>query len=419
MPALTGVYQPPGDKSISHRVFILAALAGKRCVIHNPLVCQDTQATLHCLEQLGSDWQQEKNSIAMVPGKRPEAVAHLHAANSGTTARLLLGVLVRRRFASILDGDESLRNRPMERVVTPLRAMGGRIRYLQKPGRLPLHVLPAQRLRGGRFFVNLPSAQVKSALLLAGLGCEAPLHLYHPYCSRDHTERLFAHLGLPMERHKAHIQLRPGADVPAFSYTVAGDFSSAFFFLTAALLVPGSRLRILSVGVNPTRIGALKVLQRMGARLTVRPGGEHAGEPTGDIQVSPMPLRGTTVHQVEVPALIDELPALCLCMARATSPSVIHGVGELRHKESDRLAGICTLLADLARFTIQGDSLYIHPGRRTSSPIPDAGNFSRDHRLAMLLAIKELLLRGNPGRRFTAVAVSYPDFYKDLERLIG
>jgi 3-phosphoshikimate 1-carboxyvinyltransferase len=412
--------RPPGDKSITHRALLLAALADGTSQIERPLTSLDARSMAGALRALG---------VAVSPLRRGGRVAiagrglgglrapagTVHCGNSGTTARFLLGVLAAFPFSVRLTGDASLRRRPMRRVTRPLTMMGARFEEEAGDG-LPLTV------RGGRlaplsYDMPVATAQVKSALLFAGLAGHVPVRLTEPAPSRDHTERLLEALGVKLERGNGTVALAPAERLPAFALTVPGDISSAAFLIAAALL--GRReVRIQGVGVNPTRAGVLRVLQRMGAPLSVTSTGDVLGEPVADLLVRPGALEACDVSAEEVPSVIDEIPVLAVLASRARGESVFHGVGELRVKESDRLA---LLAANLRAIGVtaeaSADTLWVTGGDR-----PPRGRIetARDHRLAMAFAV----LGTVPGARITlsetaSVAVSYPGFFDDLAVVTG
>jgi 3-phosphoshikimate 1-carboxyvinyltransferase len=332
----------------------------------------------------------------------------------------MLGILAGQRFAATLTGDASLRRRPMRRVTEPLRTMGAQI--TERGDGLPL-TIRGGRLRGLTYTSPVASAQVKSALLFAGLTGGVPVTIREPYRSRDHTERLFAHLGLGIHAHDSVVSYQPSAlSVPRFQVSVPGDVSSAAFLVAAAVLAEDGELLIENVGVNPTRTGFLVVLERMGAhvaRVNLR---DEGGEPVADLVVRPgrvgAPLRGTDVSAAEIPTLVDEVPVLAVLASRASGSTVFREVGELRVKESNRLELIATNLRALgARAEVRGNDLHVEG---SENPRPPRGRVetASDHRLAMAFAV----LGSVPGadvrlseRR--SVAISYPGFFKDLKRI--
>ena len=412
-----GVVRPPGDKSISHRALMLAALARGKSALTGLLTGDDVKSSARVLRQLGVDVGTiREDATVCVTGKRlTPHVSRLHCGNSGTTARLLLGILAGQRFASTLTGDASLRRRPMRRVTEPLREMGATF-IEQRGDGLPI-TIQGGRLRGLVYTSPVASAQVKSALLLAGLTGGVPVTIREPYRSRDHTERLFAHLGLGIHEHDSVISYQPSVvSVPPFQMAVAGDTSSAAFMVAAAALAEQGELLIENVGVNPTRTGYLVVLQRMGARVDRVNLRDEGGEPVADLIARPASLTATAISAAEIPTLVDEVPVLAVLASRARGETVFREVGELRVKESNRLELVAANLRAVGvRAEARGNDLHVEGTERPPRGIVQT---AADHRLAMAFAV----LGTVPGadvrlseRR--SVAISYPSFFKDLKRI--
>ncbi len=412
-----GIVRPPGDKSISHRALLLAALARGNSELTGRLPGEDVQSTARVLRQLGAAIAPVRNGVTVrVRGRglrfrRPSAT--LHCGNSGTTTRLGLGLLAAQPFASRLTGDASLRARPMRRVTEPLGRMGARIED-RGTGTLPLEI------RGGRLHAleydsPIASAQVKSALLLAGLAANVAVTVREPYRSRDHTERLFAHLGLGIHDRNGAIVFLPSdrPTVPPFSLAVPADISSAAFLIAAAVLAESGELVVENVGVNPTRTGFLTVLERMGARVERVNLHDECGEPVADLVARPASLRGTEVQAAEIPLLIDEVPILAVLASRARGETVFRDVGELRVKESNRLELVAANLRAVgAQAEARGDDLFVQGGE--GAPRGRVVT-ALDHRLAMAFGV----LGTVPGAAIrlserASVAVSYPRFFRDL-----
>ncbi len=418
-----GAMTPPPDKSITHRALLLAAVADGRSRIANPLATGDCLSTRACLRALGVEVLAEPGGRAwLVSGRGLAGLAEppdvLDAQNSGTTIRLLCGLLAGRPQHAVLTGDDSLRSRPMLRVVEPLRGMGARIEG-RAGGRLPPLALLAGSgtLRALRYDLPVPSARVKSALLLAALRGDGESSLGGALDSRDHTERLLGWLGLPLEARAGRLHLSPPSSVPPFELEVPGDPSSAAFFLAAAL-VSGRELEVAGCGLNPTRLGFIRVLSRMGAALVELPEGQSGGEPLGRLRFEPGDLQGVAVEAGEVPALIDEVPLLAVLGAFARGRTVVRGAGELRHKESDRLAAVGRLLEAVGgRVELDGDGFAVEGPQALRPGTVDPGG---DHRIAMAAAV---LGAGIPGgvevRGFEAAAVSFPDFLATFRALGG
>ena len=415
-----GRVRPPGDKSISHRALLLAALAQGTSELTGLLPGEDVQSTARVLRQLGARIAPvQPGATVRVQGRglrlrRPSAT--LHCGNSGTTTRLGLGVLAAQPFVSRLTGDASLRARPMRRVTEPLQRMGARIDD-HGTGTLPLQIRGGA-LRALEYDSPVASAQVKSALLLAGLTGNVPVTVREPYRSRDHTERLFAYLDLGIHERHGAIVFTP-SDSPTvrpFSLAVPGDLSSAAFLVAAAVLAESGELVIENVGVNPTRSGFLAVLERMGAKVERANLHDECGEPVADLVARPASLRGTEVKAEEIPLLIDEVPILAVLASRARGETVFRDVGELRVKESNRLELVAANLRAVgAQAEARGDDLFVQGSEGTPRGRVVT---ALDHRLAMAFGV----LATVPGARVTlserkSVAVSYPRFFRDLQTI--
>ncbi len=412
-----GVVRPPGDKSISHRVLMLASLARGTSEFTGLLTGADVKSTARVLRQLGADISRIQESGVGISGSRLQTPdSRLNCGNSGTTARLMLGVLAGQNFAATLTGDASLRRRPMRRVTEPLKHMGADI--TARGDGLPL-TIRGGKLRGLTYTSPVASAQVKSAILFAALTGGVAVTIREPYRSRDHTERLFAHLGLGIHERDGAISYQPSAiSIPAFSLAVPGDPSSAAFLVAAAILADGGELLIENVGVNPTRTGFIVVLERMGAhveRVNLR---DEGGEPVADLLVRPAQLRGTEVTAAEIPTLVDEVPILAVLASRARGATVFREVGELRVKESNRLELIAANLRGLGvRAEALGNDLHVEG---TEKPPRGRVDTASDHRLAMAFAVLGTVKRAAVRlSEKQSVAISYPDFFRDLKRCFG
>lgn len=413
-----GTVRVPGDKSITHRSLLLASLAPGTSHLGGALTSLDARSSARVLRQLGTSVTPLRSgSVVSVRGRarfrRPSDV--LDCGNSGTTSRLLLGLLAAHAFTATLTGDASLRRRPMRRVTAPLARMGARFVEREHDG-LPLTI------RGGpleplRYELPVSSAQIKSALILAGLAGEVDVALREPHGrSRDHTERMLRAFGYRVADEGGWIHFAPTGRLEPFDRQIPGDPSSAAFLAGAAVLAQGGALRILGVGLNPTRTGFLPVLARMGASVDAEDVTDQFGEPVGDLVVRPASLRATVVSSGEVPALIDEIPLLAALASRAEGTTMFRGVSELRVKESDRLSLIAeNLRAVGTRAEVSGDDLHVEGGA-----VPPVGRVrtAGDHRLAMAFAV----LRTVPGARIriddlACAAVSFPRFPETLRGL--
>ena len=410
---LRGEVTVPGDKSITHRALLLGALAEGTTEILDPLDGEDCRATARAVAALGIAVEAPPDArVWRVHGKglgglnEPQDV--LDCGNSGTSLRLLAGILAGQPFLGILSGDASLRQRPMRRVVEPLARMGAQC-WGRREGAYPPLAIRGGALRGIDAALPVASAQVKSALLLAGLWSRDPVSVTEPAPSRDHTERMFEAFGAPLEREGTRVRLAPGGILRAARISVPGDLSSAAFFIVGALVVPGSEVVVRGVGLNPTRTGILDALQRMGADIVVVPRGAAGGEPVGDLRVRASRLRATRIDGPMIPRLIDEIPALALAAACAEGTTRIADAAELRVKEVDRIAALAGELGRLgARVREEPDGLTIEGG----APLAGGACQSRgDHRMAMVLAVAGLVAAGETVVHDTAcVETSCPGF---------
>ena len=424
-PPLGGAFLPPGDKSITHRAYLLGLIAEGETVVERANPGADCEATLACAEMLGATVTRRARAVAIEgrAGVLREPGGVLDCGNSGTTLRLLAGVLAGQPFVSRLDGDDSLRRRPVARVLEPLRAMGARVEAADG-GRVPRVTIEGSLLRAIDHRAEVASAQVASCVLLAGLFAKGRTSVTLPMPARDHTERMLAAFGVPVTVSKAPDSAAvtlavTGPAVPrATRVRVPADFSAAAFFLAAAAARPGSVVTATDVSLNPTRTGLLAVLERMGAiveRSRVR---EESGEPIGDVTVrGPARLRACAIAEVEVPSMIDEIPAWIIAATAAEGTSELRGAAELRVKESDRLRVLATALQALGLDCREApDGLAV-----TGGPIP--GGLVRaadDHRIAMAMA----LLGTRATGPFTVeeaggIATSFPGFEHALTSLGG
>jgi 3-phosphoshikimate 1-carboxyvinyltransferase len=432
---LRGEPRLPGDKSISHRALILAALAEGSCLVSGAGDGRDVAATAGIVAALGAKVERVREDGLNVdyrvtsPGvddlREPDGV--LDCLNSGTSLRLFSGVLAGLPFLSVLDGDGSLRSRPVARIIEPLRSMGAELHARRADSLPPLVVIGRSELQAIDFATRVPSAQVKSAILLAGLRADGRTTVRETVATRDHTERMLRARGVDIRREPADSvgggavawSVQGGARLAALDERVPADPSAAAFWLVAAAIHPDAELTLRGVGVNPTRRAAIDFLARMGARLdevAVAGTSGDAGEPLADLTVRSSELRAIDLGPAEVAAAIDEIPILCLAATQARGTTTIRGAGELRNKESDRIAGIASGLRALgAKVEVAGDDISI------AGPTSLVGATTRtldDHRLAMTFAIAGLVARGTTIiDRAESAAVSYPGFFLELERL--
>ncbi len=414
---LRGEITAPGDKSISHRAALLAALATGDSGIENYLEAEDTMATLTALGALGVRWRRLGEGLFEIAGAGLRGLqapaADLNCGNSGTAMRLLAGVLAAQPFASRLVGDASLSRRPMERILEPLQAMGAKIEATA--GSAPLSLGPAE-LKPINYRLPVASAQVKSCLLLAGLCSGVEVDIEEPVPTRDHSERMLRHLGAAVRFGDGRIQLPARQQLRGGEIKVAGDISSALFFLVAALLCPGSELIVRGVGLGRARTGALKALGDMGARLDLFNRRQCSGEPVADLRARHSSLSAIELKGEDAASMIDEYPLVFVAAAAARGRSRFAGLGELRHKESDRLTSMARALAAVGvGCRIEGDDMEIEGRSIAGGAVETMG----DHRVAMSMAVAGLAADG-PVRieDCAAVATSFPHF-ADRARALG
>jgi 3-phosphoshikimate 1-carboxyvinyltransferase len=432
---LRGELRLPGDKSISHRALMLATLAEGESRIDGAGDGVDIRSTAGICAALGADVERAiedgRNASYRIvsPGvdRLTEPASTLDCGNSGTSLRLFAGILAGQPFTSLLDGDDSLRRRPVARIIEPLRSMGAELHARSDDSLPPVTVVGRTRLRAVDVTTPVPSAQVKSAILLAGLRAEGRTTVREAIATRDHTERMLRARGVAVTTARdgddrgVRVSLEGGSAVQAVSERVPGDVSAAAFWLVAGATHPDAELTLRNVGVNPTRRAIIDILRAMGARIDEQrvgpePGDDDAGEPVADLTVGSSELKAVDLGPADVAAAIDEIPILCLAAALASGTSRIRGAGELRHKESDRISGTAAGLRALgARIDIDGDDLTIHGGWALTGAPTDSLD---DHRLAMTFAIAGLLARGETSvLRPGSASISYPGFFADLERV--
>ena len=415
---LSGEVAPPGDKSISHRAVILNSIASGDARVANLSSGDDCEATVSCLADIGVEIAEESGLLTVCGvGKdgfcEPSDV--LNARNSATTMRLLAGLLAAQPFVSVLTGDESLRSRPMARLIQPLRSMGADVWGRGFDSLAPL-AIRGKQLRGIDYALPVASAQLKSAILIAAIFAEGRTTVVEPAASRDHTERMLEAMGVELERDGLAITLTPPVSLSPVDVNVPGDISAAACWLVAAAIHPGARVKVVAAGVNPTRAGIIDVLLEMGARLKVENERTEGGEPVADIEVESSELKGVEVEGALIPRLIDEIPLIALAGCAAAGTTTIRDAQELRVKESDRIAATVKELSKLgAHIEELPDGMVIHGGAELNAAAVDSHG---DHRLAMTLGIAALVAKGRTAIRDAgAVGVSYPGFWEDLKRL--
>ena len=408
---LRGSITLPGDKSISHRAVILGAIAQGRTTIEGMLESEDVLSTVNALRNMGVKIVHHKEDGMVVEGvglyglKDPGQA--LNMGNSGTAMRLMAGVLVGQSFPSTLVGDDSLSQRPMARVVEPLRALGADI-TVQNAGYPPIQIKPVKQLRGVDYVMPVASAQVKSAFLLAALCAEGVSRVKEPTQTRDHTERMLRGFGHSISQQGDWIRVIGGMELGGAKLVVPGDLSSAAFFIVGAAIATESEIILKNVGVNPTRTGVIEILQQMGARIDCLNKKSVCGEPTADLVVSSSPLRGVKIEMHQVARAIDEFPILSIAAACARGKTTLHGAEELRVKESDRIRSIVSGLSELGISVEERADGYAVTGGEI---LPGEVNSLSDHRIAMAFAIAGLVVSGPICIHDTVnVRTSFPEF---------
>ncbi len=420
--SLTGELSVPGDKSVSHRAVMLGALADESVTVTGFGASADTMATVDVFRSMGVRIDQPQPDVLVIHGVGMRGLqapaGTLDVRNAGTLMRLLPGILAGQRGEFVLDGDESIRSRPMERVAMPLREMG--VDVVTTDGRAPVTVRADGVVTPISYRLPIASAQVKSCVLLAGLFADRGVTaVEEPMPTRDHTERMLQRAGVPVDRRPGRVAISPVRELVLQDIEVPGDFSSAAPFIVAATVLQGSNLTLRGIGINPTRTGLLAVMERMGARVGLFRRRLAGGEPMADIEVRPADLTAADVEPEQVPSLIDELPLLVLLASFAHGTTTIRGAGELRAKESDRIATVVDALNAIgAHVTALDDGFEVRgvPTRLRGGIVDAAG----DHRIAMLGAIAGTCSQeGVTIAGFDAVSVSFPDFAERLATVAG
>lgn len=422
---LKGKITVPGDKSISHRCVMFGSVAKGTTEVHHFLKGADCLATIRCMRTLGIDIE-EKGSSVIIHGKGLHGLSApsgiLDAGNSGTTTRLLSGILAGQTFDSKISGDESLNSRPMKRIITPLTQMGAHISSILRNGCAPLYITPGE-LHGIHYNSPVASAQVKSCILLAGLYAEGETSVTEPSLSRNHTELMLKEFGADirssysLDSTEATASIRPCEELYGQKITVPGDISSAAYFIAAGLIVPDSEILIEGVGINPTRAGILKVCEDMGGDITLLNERIEGGEKIADILVRTSRLHGTEISGGIIPTLIDEIPVIAVMAATAEGTTVIKDAAELKVKETDRIETVTDNLKAMGcDVTPTDDGIIIRGGR----PLKGASIHTLlDHRIAMAFSIAALTAEGNTKILDSrCIDVSYPDFYDTFDALL-
>ncbi|MCQ2508938.1 MAG: 3-phosphoshikimate 1-carboxyvinyltransferase [Lachnospiraceae bacterium] len=408
----------PGDKSISHRAVMFGSISEGLTEITHFLPGADCLSTISCFRKMGIEIEQEENRV-LVHGKGLHGLTApseiLDCGNSGTTTRLISGILSGQDFVTSLTGDASIQKRPMGRIIKPLRMMGGQIESLTGNDCAPLKIT-GSRLHGIHYQSPVASAQVKSCVLLAGLYADGATSVTEPALSRNHTELMLRHFGATVTSEGVTATVLPEPHLIGSSIEVPGDISSAAYFIAAALMVPGSEVLLKNVGVNPTRDGFLKAVLDMGADITLLNQTTQGGEDTADLLVRYSPLHGTVVEGAMIPTLIDEIPILAILAATASGTTVIRDAQELKVKESNRLDIMTENLSRMGvDITATDDGMIIEGGKPLQGAVVDS---HLDHRIAMSFAIASLVAEDETEiTRAECVDISYPEFYGDLRKL--
>ncbi|MBI5048263.1 MAG: 3-phosphoshikimate 1-carboxyvinyltransferase [Deltaproteobacteria bacterium] len=418
--SLKGEITVPGDKSISHRAIMLGSIAEGDTTIRGLLKGEDNMATLKAFRQMGVRIDEHENGMVVIQGKGlhglKEPEDFIDAGNSGTTMRLLTGLLSGQEFFSVLTGDQYLRKRPMKRVVEPLSLMGARIFGRENGNKAPLAIV-GSKLKGMTYNSPLASAQVKSAILMAGLYADGGTTVIEPTLSRDHTERMLAYFGAEVKRNGTTVSIKVGQKLVGKEIEVPGDISSAAFFMVAALITEDSELLIKNVGINPARIGIIDILEKMGGQVKILDKREVSGEPVGDILVKSSKLKGIEIKGDIIPRAIDELPVIAVAAAFADGVTEIKDAQELRVKETDRIAAMTSELRGIG-VTVSDlpDGMKIEGGKR---PIGnDSCTSWGDHRIAMSMIIAGLASeRGITISNTDCIDTSFPGFVQILKNL--
>ncbi|MDE5411913.1 3-phosphoshikimate 1-carboxyvinyltransferase [Alkalihalobacterium chitinilyticum] len=415
---LNGTIKVPGDKSISHRAVMFGAIAEGTTTIEGFLPGEDCLSTIDCFRKLGIHIEAQGDKVK-VEGKGWEGLTEpseiLDVGNSGTTTRLMLGILSTRPFHTVVIGDASIAKRPMSRVTDPLRQMGAVIDGRNNGNLTPLSIRGGQT-KGIDFISKVASAQVKSSLLLAGLQSEGVTTVTEPHLSRDHTERMLRAFGVDVEIDGLTVSVKGGQDLKAQHVVVPGDVSSAAFFLVAGAIVPNSQIVLENVGVNPSRTGIIDVLQQMGAKLELINERESNGEPVADIIISTSDLKGTEIGGDIIPRLIDEIPVIAVLASQAQGKTVIRDAEELKVKETNRIDTVVSELRKLgAEIEATDDGMVINgPVQLRGNTVDSHG----DHRIGMAMAIAGCVANGSVTvENSEAIAVSYPNFFDHIKKL--
>lgn len=422
--SIKGQIKIPGDKSISHRSAIISSLTSDKVVIKNYLFSEDCIRTIEVLKMLGVGIEKfESNLVVHGKGinklKEPDDI--LYVGNSGTTIRLLSGILCATGFLSILSGDKSINNRPMDRIINPLREMGASVFGKDNNKKSPIVIFGNRSiLKGKKFNINVSSAQVKSCLMLAGLFADGETEIIQPQISRDHTERMLEYFGADISYDGKNTKIKSSKTLKGKNIYVPGDISSAAYFIVASLILEGSKILIKDLGINPTRNYLLTALKNMGAKIEIKNERIINNEPVADLESSFSKLKAITVESKFIPNIIDEIPILCVAAAFADGKTTLAGIGELRFKESDRISSITTQFSKLGVDIEAKDDALIIRGSKDLKIGEGSLECSGDHRIAMALAILSLKTKGKVKILDSeCISTSFPSFKYELKKAVS
>ncbi len=420
--SLKGEIKIPGDKSISHRSALISSLVKNNVLIENFLFCQDCIKTIDVLKKIGVKVERIEGNL-VVFGRGIESFTEpseiLEVGNSGTTIRILSGILAATDFMSVLSGDRSINSRPMKRVIEPLIRMGARINGRENNTRAPIVIFGNPDLKGKKFNLRVSSAQVKSSILLAALNAKGPTEITQPDVSRDHTERMLEYLGADISYNGKFVKLKPGKKLIAKKIYIPGDISSAAYFIVAALLLKHSHVIIKDVGINPTRSYFLEILNKMGGNIFIKNKRVFNNEPVADIEIFYSKLNSVKIGKEKIPNILDEIPVLCVAAAAAEGETVISGAEELRYKESDRIKSIVSQYKKLnVDIEEKKDGMIIRGKTNFKAGEGTVDSFV-DHRIAMSLSILSLLSTGKVTiLNSDCINTSFPSFKYNLKKVL-
>ncbi|MDR1474508.1 MAG: 3-phosphoshikimate 1-carboxyvinyltransferase [Endomicrobium sp.] len=419
--SISGIIEVPADKSITHRAVMLSSLAEGESIVRNYLSSDDCNRTIEAFRQMGTEIKIDNGNLYIkgigLKLKKPQyGKYNIYAGNSGTTARLISGILAGQEFESIITGDESLSKRPMVRIIEPLFRMGAKI--ISKGGFLPLTIDGKSLLKAVKYDCNKSTAQVKSAVLFAGLYADGATTYSEPVKSRDHSERMLKTFGADIKVNGNSVTIYPARKLNPQDITVPGDISSAAFFIAAVLIVPGSSLMIKNVGINPTRDGLIEVLKHMGANISLVNHREISNEPVCDIEVKYSKLKAINIDASIIPRMVDEIPIFVLIATQADGITRISGAGELKVKETDRIAAVASQFKKLGAQVEAIDDGFIIKGNVGASLNGNLLDSFEDHRIAMTLSIASLIACGETIiKDSSCVSISFPNFYEVLKNI--